>query len=439
MITQKLVREMKGVIDLISTPNAGSTFWFTITVEKCTRTPLASLPLERLSKRSVLAYESNSYAVRACAELLAQWKTDATITETDLQWKKALNKRYDSIVIGHSNNTNIAPLLSHIEQAQQCTDNIIVLVNSTDPDVYEQLMATGITHCLSKPINHKNLANALVSNETSPSRLQVIAPVQRKDINVMAVDDNRANLKLISAMLMDRVHRVTTCKNGQEAVEHAKKTPFDIIFMDIQMPVLDGVSACAQIKQNSLNQESPIIAVTAHVLPGEKEQFLQKGMDDCLAKPIDELALQAIINKWAPNAKVIKPLVKLQLTNAVKTAEVTAKSLSFDWSLALKQSANKADLAQEMLEMLLSEFDAIRTLVDDAIENNVDEPAFTQAIHKFHGGCSYSGVPKLKNIAGLIEQELKKGATPSILEPELLELLDELDNVQKEAQAYLNT
>jgi two-component system sensor histidine kinase BarA len=437
VITQKLVREMKGTIDLVSTPNAGSTFWFTIVIEKCTRTPLASLPLERLSKRSVLAYESNTYAVRACSELLTQWQTNLTMTETDLQWNLALNKRYDSIVIGHSNNTNITPLLNHIEQAQQYTDNIIVLVNSTDPDVYEQLMSTGITHCLSKPINHKSLANAIISNQSAPSRLQIAAPLQRKDINVMAVDDNRANLKLITAMLTDRVHRVTTCKNGQEAVEQAKKTPFDIIFMDIQMPVLDGVSACAQIKEDSLNQESPIIAVTAHVLPGEKEQFLQKGMDDCLAKPIDELALQAIIDKWAPDAKIIKPLIKLQLNNKIQPEVSPLKKSAFDWTLALSQSANKEDLAKEMLSMLLNEFPDIRRLVKGAIEDNVDTFTFTQSIHKFHGGCSYSGVPKLKEIAGLIEQELKKGTTLFNLEPELFELLDELDNVEKEAQAYL--
>ena len=438
VITQKLVREMKGSIDLQSTPNTGSTFWFTITIERCTRTPLASLPLERLAARSVLAYESNEYAVRACSQLLMQWKTNATITETDLQWQKALNKRYDSIVIGHSNNTNINPLLVHIEQAKKHTDNIIVLLNCSDPSVYEQLMETGITHCLNKPVNHKNFANALVSNETTPTSLQVATPIQRKDINVMAVDDNRANLKLISAMLTDRVHRVTTCKNGKEAVEQAKLTPFDIIFMDIQMPILDGVSACAQIKKDSLNQESPIIAVTAHVLPGEKEQFLQKGMDDCLAKPIDELALQAIINKWAPNAQIMEASPQKEAAKLTYKKPPTMDIKSFDWTLALQQSAGKTDLAKEMLSMLLDEFDDIRKMANSAIKGDVDTEQFAQSIHKFHGGCSYSGVPKLKYIAGLIEKEIKSAVNPDQLEPELLELLDELDNVEKDAQSYLS-
>lgn len=437
VITQNLVRQMKGSIDLISTPNAGSTFWFTIEIDKNNRMPLTTLPLERLQGRSILVYESNQYAVRSCSQLLTQWKTNATISETKLQWQKALHKHYDSIVIGHSNNASIRPLFAHIEQAKAYTDNIIVLLNTSDPSVYEQLMETGITHCLSKPINHRNLANALVSNETTAPRLKISAPLQRKNINVMAVDDNSANLKLISAMLADRVNRVTTCSNGQEALEHARQMPFDIIFMDIQMPVLDGISACAKIKQRSLNQESPIIAVTAHVLPGEKEQFLQQGMDDCLAKPIDELALQAIINKWAPNAKIIDALPTQQLINSTTKKSLAITTKSFDWALALKQSAGKTDLAKEMLTMLLREFDEIRHIANAAMQDDIDTILFTQVIHKFHGGCSYSGVPKLKNIVGLIEKELKQGVSPDLLEPELLELLDELDNVQQEAQAYL--
>ena len=436
VITQKLVRQMKGSIDLKSTPNTGSVFWFTIEIEKNPRALLTSLPLKRLSERKILAYEANEYAVKACSQLLKQWQTHYIMAETELQWKKALTEHYDCIVLGHNNNMRV--LLNQIEQAKKHTDNIIVLLNSSDPSIYEQLMNTGITHCLSKPINHKNFANALVSNETTRSNLHVEEKIQRKNINVMAVDDNPANLKLISAMLADRVKNVTTCKNGQEAVDNAKQLPFDLIFMDIQMPVLDGVTACAQIKKDSLNQKSPIIAVTAHVLPGEKEQFLQKGMDDCLAKPIDEIALQSMIDKWVPNAKLIETVSHNALieTNISDDIRLTNKQ-SFDWSLALKQSAGKTDLAKEMLIMLLNEFSDIRNMTERAIQGEVDNDRFTQSIHKFHGGCSYSGVPKLKNIAGLIEKELKLGVAPNLLEPELLELLDELDNVEKEAQPYL--
>jgi two-component system sensor histidine kinase BarA len=255
----------------------------------------------------------------------------------------------------------------------------------------------------------------------------------------MAVDDNPANLKLISAMLADRVHHVSTCSDGQQAVELAEKQQFDLIFMDIQMPVLDGISACMQIKNIKSNENTPIIAVTAHVLPSEKEQFLQQGMDDCLAKPIDEIALQRIINKWTQDKPILEN-ISTQLKNHTRqtAGSPQPKNPSFDWELALQQAAGKEDLAKEMLTMLLNEFASIATHANKAIAAEIDNVHFAQIIHKFHGGCSYSGVPKLKKIAGIIEKELKQGVSPELLEPELLELLDELDNVRRAAQPYLS-
>jgi len=434
VITQKLVRQMQGSIDLKSAPDAGSVFCFHIEMEKNTRAIQTSLPMKRLQDRHILCYEANQYAVKSCTALLAQWKTHYTETQTTLQWEKALSEHYDCVVIGHNN--DLTSVLTKVAQAKHHTDNIIVLLNSSDPSLYEQLLNAGVTHCLTKPINHKNFANALVSNDSTRSPLAITPPIQRKKLNVMAVDDNPANLKLISAMLSDRVNHVITCNNGQEAVNNAKQIPFDLIFMDIQMPVLDGVSACAQIKKNSLNQTTPVIAVTAHVLPGEKEQFLQKGMDDCLAKPIDEAALQTLIDKWSPNAQVIESH-KPSLTRPLSSPNYRHPNKSFDWTLALQQAASKEDLAKEMLVMLLKDFMAIRALTEQALQGHTETEIFTQAIHKFHGGCSYSGVPKLNHITELIEKELKQGVRPSLLEPELLELLDELDNVEKEAQPYL--
>lgn len=437
VITQKLVAEMKGCIDLVSAPNQGSTFWFTIELEKNSHISLNHPAIESLQGKSLLVYESNKYSARACSQLLNQWQTDLSLAETQQEWNALLTKKYDSIIIGYSNCDNLNVLINSIKQAQPFTTNIVVLINSSDPSIYEHLMQMGINHCLNKPLNHKNLANSLASNTPVNNELiyQEILPAQvRKDINVMAVDDNPANLKLISAMLADRVRNVTTCIDGQQAVEQALENQFDLILMDIQMPVLDGISACQQIKDNSINKETPIIAVTAHVLPNEKEQFLQQGMDDCLAKPIDEVALQRIINRWTQD----KPVLENITTQITEDKDLPINNnLSFDWQLALKQAAGKEDLAVDMLTMLINEFDSIKIEVKRALAAEIDNVHFEQIIHKFHGGCSYSGVPKLKKITGLIEQELKHGISPDLLEPELLELLDELENVTEEAKAYL--
>ena len=150
VITKKLVTEMQGSIDFISAANQGSTFWFTIEIEKNSLSPLEILPIEKLTGLSVLAYDANAFAIRACSQLLTQWQTELTVCESEQQLQDSLNQRYDSIVIGHSECDNLQPLLSHIEKAKTVSDNIIVLINSSDPSVFEIINKMGATHCLRK-------------------------------------------------------------------------------------------------------------------------------------------------------------------------------------------------------------------------------------------------------------------------------------------------
>jgi two-component system sensor histidine kinase BarA len=438
VITQKLVKQMHGNIELVSAPNQGSTFWFTIEIEKSPHTSLSCQTITDL-QQSVLVYENNKYAARSCLQLLNRWGAELSFAETVQQWEALLHKQYDNIIIGYSHCKNLQPLFKLIQQAHQFSNNIILLINSSEPAIYETLKAKGVNHCLSKPINHRNLANALISDKPVSSTLNPLPPMVRKDINVMAVDDNPANLKLITAMLTDRVHHVSTCSDGQQAVKLSKEQVFDLIFMDIQMPVLDGISACTQIKNNECNKDTPIIAVTAHVLPSEKALFLQQGMDDCLAKPIDEIALQLMINKWTQDKPVLENITAQHPYSSQQVVELSpAPPLSFDRDLALRQTAGKEELAKEILTMLLSEFPALTIEVNKAIAAEIDNVHFEQVIHKFYGGCSYCGVPKLRKITGIIENELKQGLSPELLEPELLELLDELENVRRETETFLS-
>ncbi|WP_413700037.1 ATP-binding protein [Psychromonas sp. KJ10-10] len=182
VITEKLVNEMKGSIDLVSVPEQGSTFWFTIQIEKNNHNLLAKLPLSQLKQQSVLVYENNKFASRACSQLLNQWQTTLTMTETELLFQQKLDQQYDTIVIGHSQCDNLTPLFDHIEKAQAFTSNIVALINSSDPSIFEVVKSMGATHCLSKPINHKQLANALITEENNQ-----LPPVQAQNFLVYYV------------------------------------------------------------------------------------------------------------------------------------------------------------------------------------------------------------------------------------------------------------
>ncbi len=116
----------------------------------------------------------------------------------------------------------------------------------------------------------------------------------------MAVDDNPANLKLIGALLDDLVQQVILCDSGQQAVDKAKQLRVDLILMDIQMPDMDGIRACELIHHLSHHQQTPVIAVTAHALEGQREKLLSAGMNDYLAKPIEEEKLRTAAAPISP-------------------------------------------------------------------------------------------------------------------------------------------
>jgi CheY-like chemotaxis protein/HPt (histidine-containing phosphotransfer) domain-containing protein len=132
----------------------------------------------------------------------------------------------------------------------------------------------------------------------------------RDDINaldILVAEDNEVNQVVIRGMLAKRNHRVTVVANGQEAVDTALSKPHDLILMDIQMPVLDGIGAMQQIRRLFAARGNvsppPIIAMTANALAGDREHYLAEGMDDYLAKPLRPVELQALIERVLPAAR----------------------------------------------------------------------------------------------------------------------------------------
>lgn len=268
-------------------------------------------------------------------------------------------------------------------------------------------------------------------SRSTPTQVAVPVTEHRLPMTVMAVDDNPANLKLIGALLDDQVQHVELCESGQQAIECAKQMKFDLILMDIQMPDIDGIRACELIRQLPHQQQTPVIAVTAHALAGQKEKLLTAGMNDYLAKPIEENRLHDLLLRYKPG--VITPPRPVQPAPVEPPIDLNT---TLDWQLALRQAAYKPDLAREMLQMLIAFLPEVRNKVEEQLVGEEPEN-LVDAIHKLHGSCGYSGVPRLKHLCQLIESQLRSGTPAEELEPELLELLDEMDNVTRETKKML--
>ncbi|MBU2897239.1 two-component sensor histidine kinase BarA [Vibrio hepatarius] len=440
VITQKLVGQMGGEISLTSRLHQGSTFWFTLKLHS-TEMPVNTLiETQSLKQRTLLLIESNMQAASVIQQILIQEGLIVT-------YRSSLpddSSHYDYIIL------NLAPnkpnQLEQVEQwvkhAKQCTSHVVVGIPSTALALSDHLIQTHDVHCITKPLSRRKLLQILATNqETFPGIEFKPTYSEKLPLTVMAVDDNPANLKLISALLQERVETVITSTNGLNAVSQAEERRFDIIFMDIQMPHMDGVTACHKIKSTQYNANTPVIAVTAHAMSGERDRLLGAGMDDYLTKPIEERVLQQVLTHWNPDTNSInkeRPDVDLQTYSSLNSTENS--SLIIDWQAALKQSANKIELARDMLQMLVNYIPEVSEVVETAMEQkNFDREKLLHFIHKLHGSSAYCGVPRLKKVCSTIEKAINSGSSILELEPELFELQDEMEKVIESSAPYLDS
>ncbi|NLS12837.1 two-component sensor histidine kinase BarA [Vibrio sp. SM6] len=443
VITQKLVSQMGGEISLTSRLHQGSTFWFTLRLQATDLPMLESVDTQSLQGKQLLLVEPNLQAATVLQNMLSL--EGLTITyKADIYDSHG---HFDFVLL------NLAPNAHHSEQqvrdwlnhGQQLSANVILVTPSTELALADKLMSQFDIQCLTKPLSRRKLLQSLIV--AKPDVVTVPLPIadeaDKLPLQVMAVDDNPANLKLITALLAERVLNVVQCSSGQQAVDLASQQHFDIIFMDIQMPHMDGVTACHLIKQSRLNRATPVIAVTAHAMSGERDRLLAEGMDDYLTKPIEEHVLQQVLIHWGPDAEQLVAKVAPGYFDTPEDAATQQQGLQseiiIDWQSALKQSANKPDLAKELLSMLVDYIPEVETVLERALdgdENVRDE--LLHVIHKLHGSSSYCGVPRLKALCGLIEEALRESRLFEDIEPELFELQDEMNKVTVTAQLYLN-
>lgn len=440
VISERLVSEMQGNIGFESIESKGSTFWFTI---QCELNPLPTLsepPPELLINKHILYFEPHSHSRLATTEILASWQMNVTcLTQlseiTHLLANPEQISHYDYALIGHDVTPSaLSELKALIFSLKNYIPSVHLAVNSNSPSLHEALISSGANGCISKPITMQRLSKSLLPVERSDNNRLFDLPENKVPIKVLAVDDNEANLKLINALLLEQVSEVTTATNGAQAVDLCRNEKFAIIFMDIQMPVLDGVSALSIIRQQTLNEHTPIIAVTAHALGEEKSKLLEQGFNSFITKPIDEAMLHHSIYEYCDSSQlsigakefIPEPVVQiLNLNNQV-----------IDWELALQRAGKKKALAVDMLIGLVNSLPESKANISEALISQ-DTEQLKILVHKLNGACCYSGVPSLGKITHELETELKRGIAIDDLEPEFFEFFEQVDNVLQQAPGFI--
>lgn len=414
VISKRLVQQMKGEIDVESEPGKGSTFWFTFVAGKTEC--LACAPYHPiLDNLPVLLFDPHATTRLSLMHHLTSWGVEVREVDTAekilpiLLEASAKEKSFSTIIIGFNQEKSeeIISLLHTLKTQNSCP--MIVLPNTSDQALAEQLIEGGAASCLAKPVRKQKLYDALltilkVENPIAEERDVIEVPdseVIAKNttpIHVLAVDDYPANLKLVTALLEAMGVEVDCANDGFEALSFIEKKTYDLILMDIQMPGMDGVEVTQKIRQKEASgQHTPIIALTAHALASEKQAVLGAGMDDYLTKPIDEKELQRIIQRWSQKL-IIEAVPKRTLSSTPN--EATASPV--DWVQALKLTANKEDLAKEMLKGLVESLYPAQVNINATYAQN-DLKKMREEVHRLHGACCYCGVPALKTAIAKLE------------------------------------
>ncbi|CCQ10744.1 BarA sensory histidine kinase (= VarS = GacS) [Pseudoalteromonas luteoviolacea B = ATCC 29581] len=434
IITKHIVEAMKGRITLNSAQGNGTCFTFNAIFDLPNHHFNNDMPIKPLQHKRVLYFETQEHTHQAVAALLQEWEMQVTACSDEETFLKALEPEfnYDVCIVGHMATVDQMPALkSYISKVRSQTDYLYLMLNTISHNMRESLIGSGADACLSKPVNNRKLCELLAA----PYRLDhpdVSSDEDQMDIlplKVLVADDNDANLKLITTLLEEQVESIDKAHNGAQAISLCKSHKYDIIFMDIQMPITDGITACKTILDASLNEDTPIFAVTAHALTTEKEELLKIGFKGYLTKPIDEDMLKQTICDVSQT--VIRVNNKHSKANNAPSMPPFESHL-LDWQQALQHAGGKNDLALEMLNMLLLSVPETVKLLKDATDREDHEHLLT-IVHKFHGACCYTGVPKLKKLSETLETALKQHVPINDLEPELLELVDELENLLRDS------
>ncbi|MEQ9443090.1 MAG: ATP-binding protein, partial [Cyclobacteriaceae bacterium] len=239
-------------------------------------------------------------------------------------------------------------------------------------------------------------AEAIVKT-TNEEPISVFTDITPK---ILVVDDNAINRKVVSELLKKSGCNVTLASSGEDAIRWVQQQPFDVIYMDIQMPKMDGIEATRRIRALNLPQTPPIVALTAYSLPGDKEKFVKAGLDDYMAKPIRK----NIITKTAA-------LLGYGVEDASAEVEKPVTLEVINWEIL--QSLEKYGGKELVLETLQEfELEAKELLSDTAaaMKKN-DYPQILSKLHTLKGNAGTLGLERIAHYAKLIEGNLKEQKT----------------------------
>ncbi len=325
-ISKQLVELMGGEIGVESGIGQGSTFWFTVRLPKqpillADEDAVSEPPADFSAARALIVGSSGTGEV--LREQLASWGmgvhalTDGREALGTLQEAANTGRAYHLLLADAQLAGMDGPVLAQTikNDPALAATRVIILLAPGQRSTFSSGDGSDIAACLSKPVKRSQLRDVLLSLLAAASRpapapkmrlkpVPTVRPLKGKGVRVLIAEDNQVNQKVVIKQLEKIGYKADAVANGAEALEATAKVAYDLVLMDCQMPEMDGFAATREIRrrEEEFKMHTPIVALTANALEGDRDRCLAAGMDDYLSKPIKIEQLRAILERWTHEA-----------------------------------------------------------------------------------------------------------------------------------------
>lgn len=411
-ICKQLVELMGGTIRVESQEGLGTSFFITLPFELETNAiPTLSSKKQKLKilkGKRVLVIDSpctsRRILIRALEENgIAGETADSTLNAEGLILQAIQNMRpYDLVIVEQ----NCAPMYpSFLDgipfvKMGNLTGQGVQSVGWNDQKIIGFLSKPVLTHQLNTVLLQAFDPNfELYSAEKVPHLENITFPGAK----ILLVEDHPINRELALALLAPMGVEVVEAENGQQAVELCQQDSFDLVLMDIQMPVMDGFSATRILREGPRYRKTPIVAMTAHALSGDRQKSLDAGMNDHITKPISPRKLRELLSQWLPT----KSKDVARSTKESKSLSQPQSSFNFEYSLDLW--GGDVNLLKKVLGSFLSQFGETPQVLQtewENLQNKAFEPTTGTLLHSLKGVSASLALLQLQHLCGEAEQAL---------------------------------
>ena len=446
-ISTRLVKLMGGEMRLESEEGKGTKFYFMLKLER-------GVPLKEectwreesgLKGTSVLVADDNEVNRLLLRALLGNWGMDVVLTsdgQTALEQFINRMKQHEPfrLVLLDKNmpGMNGYETAREIRQkARKDRTSMLLLTSSPTAEDAQITKRLGIARVLGKPLQRAELRQAMIAalsrmdDESARSKPRA-SGAPRSGMRVLLAEDNAVNQKLAMRLLEKMGHEVTLAENGKEGLEKYKAGRFDLVLMDIQMPVMGGIEATQAIRkeEGATGRRTPIVATTAHAVKGDRQKFLDAGMDGYVSKPIRVELLRAEIERVTGRG--------VQYTEAhANERRLKSRGGGINQQELWARVENDRELLREMVDLFRADFPRYLRELRAAVENGKTTEV-SQTAHALKGMLGNLAATRAEAAAGRLEQlgrsERKEEFSKAMerFESETAELMPELEMVAAE-------